>query len=377
VEPLIGSSDIIKKILPAAIFCFLITGSIQAVAQTNSPAIPPAVRIAGTQGLVETFTTTSGTWITAPTNLTLHPADHVRTGPNSRVTLRWSDESIVTFGPTTELEIQPPSSAGELPGLQLLHGVISFFHRDRPGRIQILTRGTVAGVEGTEFLLAVDDADATTLSVLDGQVRFSNTNSFLILTNGQQAVSTPGQKATRTAGFIANNLLQWCFYYPAVIAPEDLQLTESGKKNLAASLASYQAGDLTTALENFPSNRTDLSDREKIFHATLLLSVGAVEQVETILDSVTDQSPPTKNLAAALRQLIAAVKRQPFAADHPPKLASEFLAASYFEQARAVRETSLNNAREYARQAVALPHRAGCATTANMVHGIASVTNSP
>jgi tetratricopeptide (TPR) repeat protein len=56
-------------------------------------------------------------------------------------------------------------------------------------------------------------------------------------------------------------------------------------------------------------------------------------------------------LATALRELVAAVKRQPFPATLNPRLSSEFLAGSYFEQSHAIRETSLDNALRLARQA--------------------------
>ena len=75
--------------------------------------------------------------------------------------LRWSDKSVVTFGASTELEILPPHAADAQSGLHLLRGILSFFHRDTPGRIRVITRGAVAGVEGTEFVLAVTATNGT------------------------------------------------------------------------------------------------------------------------------------------------------------------------------------------------------------------------
>jgi len=78
----------------------------------------------------------------------------------------------------------------------------------------VITHAAFAGVEGTEFVLAVDETDRTTMSVVDGKVRFGNEQATLLLTNGQQAIADVGNPPVRTAGFIANNILQWCFYYP-------------------------------------------------------------------------------------------------------------------------------------------------------------------
>ncbi len=117
------------------------------------------IKIAGFQGVAEIFPAGTANWISVQTNQVLHPFDRLRTGANSRVALLWSDQSVVPFGASTELEILPPDSTDAQCGLHLIRGIISFFHRDKPGRIRIITRGAVAGVEGTEFVLAVDDAD--------------------------------------------------------------------------------------------------------------------------------------------------------------------------------------------------------------------------
>jgi len=333
----------------------------------NCPAQPSSVSLATNtiqilelQGVVEVLPAGTTAWTPAQDHQDLHPFDRIHTAANSRVALRWSDQSIVPFGASTELEILPPDSAGAQSGLHLIRGVLSFFHRDQPGRIRIITRGAVAGVEGTEFVLAVNDADTTTLSVVDGRVKFGNDQATLALTNGQQAVAELGQAPVRTAGFIANNLLQWCFYYPAVLDPDELPLTTEETNRLADSLAAYRSGDLLAALAKFPAGNSD-TDGVKVYHAALLLAVGEVEKTEDALAALPKGSERTERLATALRQLIAAVKRQPSVMTSPPQLASELLAQSYFEQSRGVRETSLANALALAKSATRISPNFGFA----------------
>ncbi len=328
-----------------------------AAATTNS------IQIVELQGTVEVLPAGTTAWTPAQNHRDLHPFDRIHTAANSRVALRWSDQSIVPFGASTELEILPPDSTGAQSGLHLIRGVISFFHRDQPGRIRIITRGAVAGVEGTEFVLAVNDADTTTLSVVDGKVKFGNEQATLALTNGQQAIAELGQPPVRTAGFIANNILQWCFYYPAVLDPADLSLTTEAQSRLDKSLAAYRSGDLLAALSEYPNNLTLTSDGERLYRAALLLSVGQVAACEDALAglSETNSAAQSQRLAIALRQLIAAVKRQPSVMTGPPQLASELLAQSYFEQSQAVRETSLANALDLAKRAVAVSPNFGFA----------------
>jgi len=328
----------------------LTAGGSFASAQTASAASP--IQISVVQGGVEVLSAGATTWQPARLNQTVQPADHLRTSANSRVALRWSDQSVISFGPSTELEILSPDAPDSQAGLRLLRGIASFFHRDRPGRIRIITRGAMAGVEGTEFVLAVAEDDRTTLSVIDGRVAFGNDQATLELTNSEQATVELGKAPVRTAGFIANNLLQWCFYYPAVIDPAELPFTADETNALAGSLAAYRAGDLQAALAQYPALQP-ASGTAKLYHAALLLAVGEVPETETELGAMTNASERVESLAGALRQLIAAVKRQP-PVSRPPTLASEFLADSYAEQSQAIRDLSLQKALRLAQQATRL-----------------------
>lgn len=326
--------------------CSLFGQSVNPSLQTNQ------IRIVALEGHVEVSPAGATTWVLTQTNQALYPFDRLRTGPNSRVALYWPNESIVPFGASTELEVLPPQDKDAESGLHLIRGILSFFHRDKPGRIRVITRGAVAGIEGTEFVLAVDDSDRTTVSVVDGKVRFENEQAALVLTNGEQAVAEVGHAPTRTTGFIANNVLQWCFYYPAVLDPADAQLTPDEQNSLAASLEAYRSGDLLAALAKYPADRQPSSDAERVYYAALVLSVGEVDKAESALAEIStnDSSARPQRLAAALRELIAAVKHQTISAP-APQLTTEFLANSYYEQSRGIRESSLTLALQSARQA--------------------------
>jgi len=326
---------------------------------TPAGGAPNEIRIVELQGTAEIVSAAATGWLPAQTNQILHPFDRLRTGANSRIALLWSDRSVVSFGAQAELEVLPPYASDAQSGLHLLRGIISFFHRDEPGHIRIITRGAVAGVEGTEFALAAEPRQGTeqeTLSVIDGKVRFGNEQATLLLTNGEQAVVEPGKAPARTAGFIANNVLQWCFYYPAVIDPADLTFTPEEQRVLAESLQNYRSGDLPRALARYPAGRQPGSDAERVYYAGLLLGAGQVGPAETALASlsVTDPDSRPQRLALALRQLIFAVKYQPAPAGIRANLATELLANSYGEQSRAVSGIYLSAALDSARRAVAI-----------------------
>jgi Tfp pilus assembly protein PilF len=324
---------------------------------SGQPAASTEIRIVAIEGVVEVSPRNATTWVpTTVTNLALNPYDRVRTGRNSRMTLRWSDKSVVPVSALTELQILPPREPKAESGLHLFRGILSFFHRDQPGRIRVITSGAEAGVEGTEFVLAVDTSgptEITTMSVIDGTVRFYNNHGSLILTNLQRAAVQTGAAPVRTPAFVANNVLQWCFYYPAVLDLHELPLTKEEETALGASLRAYRAGDLLAALHNYPAGRQPGSDAERLYYAALLLSVGQVEETENALSLLSTAAPTERiqRLATALRQLIAAVKREANPSTVPPQLSTELMAASYYEQSLAHRETSLRTALDLARRA--------------------------
>jgi tetratricopeptide (TPR) repeat protein len=327
-----------------------------AIAQASGNLQTNRVQIVELQGAVSVMLRSTGDWHAAQTNQFLDASDRVRTGPDSRVALRWSSESVMSFGAMTEMEILEPHSADAVNGLNLIRGITSFFHRDKPGRIRVITRGAVAGVEGTEFVLAVNEAGQSTISVIDGKVRFANDLDALVLSSGEQASAEPGKAPVRGTGFIANNLLQWALYYPVVLDPADLKFAANEEKTLADSLKEYRRGDVLEALANFPQ-RAPASGSSAIYHAALLLSVGQVEGAETSLGALQTQDVR----ANALQALIAAVKHQPVLLESEPKLTSELLARSYFEQSRAVPNISLIRALEYAKRATEQSPQSGYA----------------
>ncbi len=323
----------------------LILSTVTTALAKESPATNQ-IRIVEIQGKVQVLARNTADWRVAQTNQWLHAFDRLRTGPDSRVALRWSGQSVMSFGASTEVEVLEPHETGADNGLHLLKGITSFFHRDRPGRIRVITRGAIAGVEGTEFVLAVNETERSTVSVIDGKVSFGNEHSTLVLTNGEQATAAVGQEPVRGTGFIANNLLQWALYYPVVLDPADLNFSNDEQKTFSDSLIEYRRGDVLQALANFPS-QPPASDSASIYHAALLLGVGQVEKAQVDLASL--QGADAR--AVSLRTLVAAVKRQAPPASGETKLTSELLARSYYEQSRAIPDVSLKAALDLAKRA--------------------------
>jgi len=224
-------------------------------------------------------------WSVATTNLSLKFGDRLRTGPQSRATVRLSDLSILRVNEKTVLEIHPQTSRnGSI--LDLKSGSSYFFNRSKPASLQFRTPLISGAIRGTEFNLTAEEDGATTVTLLEGEVALTNSMGGLILTSGEQGIAKPGVALRKTAVLQTINIIQWSLYYPAVLDLDELALTQNEQTMLASSLEAYRLGDLLGALNNLPKDFSPASDSQRIYLAALVLAVGQVEQADAALASL-------------------------------------------------------------------------------------------
>jgi len=229
--------------------------------------------------------------------------DSLRTLAASRASVILNDASEVRMKPLTHLILLPQ-------GLGLRNGGIYVSSRGQPRSMSVeTTPGTLAKPNGTEYLITVE-GDTTEVTLFDGEAELSNGVDKKTIHTGYQGTARPGQDIQIRPILKAKNIMQWWIYYPAVLDPAEIEpgLAPAEKAQLAASLASYRAGDLQAALTNCPGypNPTPvepISEAQRTYLAALYLAVGAVEHTEGQLTSVSTNAPR----AVALRTMIAAV----------------------------------------------------------------------
>src|SRR6266851_2675590 len=101
--------DLLRALFCLGVAVLMLAGLSTRAAEWNSEA--NSIRILQIQGVAEIMPSGARTWVLTQTNQVLHPGDKLRTGNNSRVALRWSDQSIVPFGALAEIEILSPDKA--------------------------------------------------------------------------------------------------------------------------------------------------------------------------------------------------------------------------------------------------------------------------
>jgi len=316
----------------------------------QTPAEVPKVdsRLLTVEGEVQIFPVHGTNWVQAQPNQILQLGDRLRTGSHSRATARLADLTVLRIDELTTLQIRPPRTAGHQAVLDIHSGSTYFFSREKPAEQEFRTPLTSGAIRGTEFNLAVAEDGRTVVTLLNGLVTLSNGFGELAMAGGEQGVVENGKAPAKTAMLEANNIIQWCLYYPGVLDPSELDLSTDERRALADSLAAYQSGDLLRAVALYPADRNPASDSERVYRAATLLSAGQAEQSEALLALVATNNPASERparLATALREVVATVKNQPGPRPGSPRLATEWLAESYYFQSHAQLREALQAAR--------------------------------
>lgn len=318
-----------------------------AAADARSPGAGLAAHVVEFAGQVEFQKVASQAWSNATYRLALLPGDRLRTGAGSRAAVQLSDRSVLRLGERTTLEIQPPRAA-EKRRFGLRQGLLFFFNRERPTEVEFETPLVSGAIRGTEFVLQAGEAASfTELALLDGQVELTAAGERLALVGGERARVERGQPPVKSPLLEAVSVIQWALYYPAVIWPGDLALSDADRVALTGVLSHYEAGDLLSAREEMAAIPPGGQPRE-LLRAALDLSVGRVADAEERLG-------PVDNLfstAQALRELLAVVRGHSGSMIlGQPASASEWLARSYTWQARFQLREALAAATQAARLA--------------------------
>lgn len=109
--------------------------------------------------------------------------DRIRTSAGAKAKLLFSDRSVITVGPSTDLLIsrslyrlgnEPQRESLFEVGKGYVRALASRWSFGTASRFEIRTPAAVAGVRGTEFIVAVDEAGKTEVHVIEGAVEVLN-----------------------------------------------------------------------------------------------------------------------------------------------------------------------------------------------------------
>ena len=175
-------------LLPWLGILWLIFSASAGVRAAEADAEPPVIAtITAIKGTVHLSRDGASVWDLATTNR-LHAGDRVRTDERSRATLQMRDGSVVQLDELTQVTLGAVESRGVI---DVLKGILSFFHRDKPGSLEVRGGGLAGIIRGTEFTFGVAPDGTVDVVLLDGEVALTNPHGDLALKSGQSATATP------------------------------------------------------------------------------------------------------------------------------------------------------------------------------------------
>jgi tetratricopeptide (TPR) repeat protein len=298
-------------------------------------------KVVSVQGNVQAKRVDEKQWQPVKLNNTYCPGDVIRVQEKSRAEIALINQPVLRLDQNTTITIEGLKEE-KTSVIGMLKGAAHFFSR-APRNLAVHTAFVNAGVEGTEFFIRVEE-DKTLLSIFEGKVLASNEAGSLTITSGQSAVAEKGKAPVMSVVVRPRDAVQWALYYPPVLYyhPSDFQdLPETEQAEIKKSIESYIKGDISGAFESIAGIPEDMSDKRLfIYRASLLLSVGRVDEAKADIDKALTIAPGNSD-AFALQSIIAVVQNEKEKAlnlakksvEANPKSSSARIALSYAQQA--------------------------------------------
>ena len=247
----INRSIVILAFLCLSIACF------SSIGWSSDTCTEWVAKVVSVQGDVQARKAGSTKWISVRMNNTFCPGDMIRVQANSRTavvlrneaTLRLDQKTTITFSETKKEKTFL---------LELLSGAAHFFSRF-PSRLQVNTPFVNGAVEGTEFLVRVED-NQTSISVFEGKVLAANEAGKLGLTSGQSAVAEAGKAPVLRVVVNPRDAVRWALHYPPVVySPGPDALTNQAAQLLSVGRVDEASNNIRKALSTEPANSNALS----------------------------------------------------------------------------------------------------------------------
>lgn len=270
-------------------------------------------RAESVEGLVETRANGAALWTR------IKPGEEICAGMVIRVlaagsaSITLDDETVIRVDKNTTITVSGggPTSAWA----RLEQGAAHFISKVRR-TFQVITPFVNAGVEGTEFVVLVNPAEFSQVTVFEGRVRAENQLGTVLLSEGQSAIARQGEPPILTAVVKPADAVHWALYYPTVLYQglfdETLasDLSSEEQSLVRRSLEAFRAGDQAEATELLRGRAFSRpSPKLLLYRSTLLLGAGDPIGSERDLNQAL-KAHPRFVPALALKAVIALVQNR-------------------------------------------------------------------
>jgi len=179
-------------------------------------AAPNSAEIVSLTGKGEFRTQATAPWNAARVSQRLLGGNFVRTLDQSMMALLFSDKTQISLSRNSMFEIKSIGDGNSTDTtISLSRGKSWTQSKAVPGRMRMETPGGTAGIHGTDWVMEVDDAGNSVLTVLSGEVEFANPLGAVTVRASEQAVASPGRAPEKRVLQNPRDRVQWVTSYRA------------------------------------------------------------------------------------------------------------------------------------------------------------------
>ena len=248
-----------SRINPVLAWFIIVSASLSCGAGVETHQIVSQEGVLSYKGGAVEYKAVGKEWIAATQGQSVRFNDQVRTR-GARASLRLTDLTELQIGTNSLVEILLPAPQAKA-SFDLKAGLARLFTRNQGGEVQFKTPLMAGGNRGTELSLEVDPTTGrTVLTVDEGEVDVTTLGQIqtnLIIRSGERGIFETNREPLVVKG---TDVVQWWLFYPAVLNPDEMNLSPAEKTDLAASLEAYRKGNLVRALQTYPEGRIPKSE---------------------------------------------------------------------------------------------------------------------
>lgn len=179
-----------------------------------SSAWANVAEIVSLSGHGETRPPQEAQWREARVQQRVEAGHFVRTGDQSSMALLFADKTQMRLAQNSLFRVKAASdSPNATATLQLRQGRAWTQSKAGPGRVQMETPSAIAAIQGTDWIMEVDEAGNTQLIVLHGEVHLYNEHGSVTVQGNEQARVAPGQAPVKLILLNPADRVQWIGAY--------------------------------------------------------------------------------------------------------------------------------------------------------------------
>lgn len=176
----------------------------------NHAAEPNTAEVVSIVGKAERRPSVTAPWASAEIKQLLYSGNFVRTLDDSTMALLFSDKSQLRLSRNSMFEIKEIGNGKDTDtSVSLLKGKSWMQSKATPDKLRIATPSGLARILGTEWEMEVHDDGSTTVSVMNGEVHFTNESGNVQVQANEQAVTEVGRAPQKRVLLNPRERVQW------------------------------------------------------------------------------------------------------------------------------------------------------------------------